>query len=111
MLKAENPLTGAYVYFVDICISFGNQASCFLYENFSRVLAHIYASRAGIEGVSYLDDALQIGDSRDQTNKYLGIFLDICAKIKMPVAEDKTVQATPIIIFLGNLPERNSTHC
>lgn len=101
VLKAENPLTSEFVYFVDLCVSFGNRASCFLYEKFSRALAHVYASRAGQEGVSYLDDSLQIGDGESETNRYLGIFLDICSAINMPIAEDKSVPATPIIIFLG----------
>lgn len=101
VVKAENPLTGKFVYFVDLCISFGSRASCFLYECFSTALAHIYSSRAGIPGVSYLDDALQIGPSHDKTNEYLGIFMDICHTINMPISPEKTVYATQIIIFLG----------
>lgn len=103
VLKAENPLTGKFVYFVDLCVSFGNRASCFLYESFSRALAHIYAAKTGVEGVSYLDDALQVGLGIEQTNQYLGVFLQICDEINMPVAQEKTVCATPIIIFLGML--------
>lgn len=101
VLKAENPLTSKVVFFVDLCVVFGNRASCFLYENFSRVLAHIYSAKAGVDGVSYLDNSLQIGIGEVQTNQYLGIFLDICSQINMPIADDKMVKAMPIIIFLG----------
>lgn len=101
VLKAVNPLTGEEVFFVDLCISFGNRASCFLYENFSKAIAHIYTARTGVKGVSYLDDALQVGVGRDQTNRYLAVFLDICSQINMPISEEKTVFATQIIIFLG----------
>lgn len=89
VLKAENPLTGNEVFFVDLCISFGNRASCLLYERFSRALAHIYHSRSGVPGVSYLDDALQAGVGLRQTNAFLQIFLDICSEINMPVAGEK----------------------
>lgn len=101
VLKAENPLTGRFVYFVDLCVSFGNWASCFLYESFSKAMAHIYQSKAGVPGISYLDDALQAGIGEQQANQFLGIFLQLCQQIGMPVADDKTVTATPIIVFLG----------
>lgn len=101
VLKAENPLTQRMVFFVDLCVCFGNRASCFLYEKFSRALAHVYACKAGEKGVSYLDDSLQVGPSYSRTNEYLGIFLDICSFINMPIADEKTVFATQVIIFLG----------
>lgn len=101
VLKAENPMTRQMVYFVDLCVSFGNRASCFLYEAFSKALAHIYATKTGIKGVSYLDDALQVGVGQQTTNSYLNIFLQICREIRMPIADDKTVLATQVIVFLG----------
>lgn len=110
VVKAENPLTGKFQFFVDTCISFGSRASCFLYEKLSKALAHIYYVKTGVPGVSYLDDALQIGISEEQADVLLQAYLNICSQINMPMADDKTVYATQIIIFLGMLLNaRNGT--
>lgn len=103
VLKAENPLTSKISYFVDLCCSFGNRASCFLFEAFSKAIAHIYRFKTGIQGVWYLDDGLQIGLGQDHTNLLLRKCLEIYSQIGMPVSPEKTVMATPVIKFLGLL--------
>lgn len=51
----------------------------------------------------YLDDGLQIGISQSHCNENLDIYLGICAEINLPTSAEKTVRATPIIVFLGML--------
>lgn len=101
MLKAENPMTGKIQYFADLCCGFGSSSSCFLYDKISRALRHIYRWKSGMDGIVFLDDALQIGLNEKNCNDNLDIYLGICAYINLPIAEEKTVRATRVIIFLG----------
>lgn len=103
MLKARNPLTNKYQFFVDLSCGFGSSSSCFLYDKISRVLRHLYHWRTGEEAVVYLDDGLQIGLSEQLCNANLDAYLLICQEISLPTSEEKTVRATRIIVFLGLL--------
>lgn len=103
MLKAENPLSGKMVYFIDLCCGYGSSSSCFLYDKLSRALRHLYKFRTGVEGVVYLDDALQIGISRNNCDYLLMQYLSICAEINLPMSHEKTMHAASVIVFLGTL--------
>lgn len=103
LLKATNPKTDKVQFFVDLCCGFGCSSSCFLYSKVSSCIRHIYRWRAGIDGVVYLDDGLQIGRNEKETNYLLSIYLGICSEINLPVAEEKTETACRLIKFLGLL--------
>lgn len=103
MLKAENPRSGKWCYFIDLCCGFDSSSSCFLYDKISKLLRHLYRWKSGFDGVVYLDDALQIGFSEQNCNSNLQIYLQICADINLPIAHEKTERVTKIIIFLGML--------
>ena len=50
---------------------------------------------------NYLDDFLFIATAQQVCDGMLTTFMDLCADICFPVAEDKTEYATSQIIFLG----------
>lgn len=81
MIKAKNPLTDRWSYFVDLNCGFGSSSSCFLYDKVSQVLHHLYHWRTGEHAVVYLDDGLQAGISEDDCNDNLDSYLQICHEI------------------------------
>lgn len=101
ILKAENPLTKKYQYFVDLCCGFGSRSSCFLYSKVSSCLRHIYRWKTQADCIVYLDDGLQIGLSEGDCNQKLDSYLGICEDIGLPISDEKTERAVRIIIFLG----------
>lgn len=103
MLKAKNPLTKKWSYFVDLNCGFGSSSSCFLYDKVSRLLRHLYKWKTGMEAVVYLDDGLQMGLSETLCNRNLDTYLNICREINLPTSDEKTVRATRVINFLGLL--------
>ena len=62
IMKAENPLTGKVVYFVEKCLLFGASISCSHFQHFSNALKHIYQFRVHNRNstTNYLDNFLFI---------------------------------------------------
>ena len=88
-------------FFYDRCLPMGARSSCFLFESFSTALEFLVKAR-GHKGVChYLDDFLFIHSSHEGCSKMLEDFKQICSDIKVPLAEDKTVEPTQDIEFLG----------
>ena len=102
-MKATSPLDGKTYYFFDKCIPFGSSRSCALFQAVSDAIAHIVRYATHQELVNYLDDFLFAALIKLVCNGHLNKFLEICAKIKFPVALNKTVFATTVITFLGFL--------
>ena len=105
IFKAENPKTGKVMYFVDKCLPFGASISCALFQKFSNALKHIIEVTSGrhFAITNYLDDFLFVDISEKSCNQMVNTFLDICNRICLPVAEDKTEWASFHIVFLGIL--------
>ena len=107
VMKARNPRTGDWVFFIDKCLPFGASISCAHFQRFSNAL------KAIVEGISgqlrktlitnYLDDFLFIYISIQSCNAIVIIFLNVCERIRFPVSLDKTEWASPRIVFLGML--------
>ena len=105
LLKAEHPLTGRTLYFVDKNIPFGASASCFLFTAFSDSLKFLVEAITGkhYQVTNYLDDFLFVETSRIECNRLVQSFITLCTDIGCPIAHDKTEWADQIITFLGIL--------
>lgn len=93
-------------YFVDKCLPMGCAISCSLFEKFSSIIEWLVRDRtqgvheAGLD--HYLDDFFFAG--RENTSVCANLmynFEQLCKELGVPIAEDKTVLPTPVLVFLG----------
>ena len=103
VMKAEHPVSGVTYYFVNRCLPFGSSISCAIFQRVSNAIAHIVSHKTKEDLVNCLNDyffaALLQGWCDDQVK----IFLEVCEQIKFPVAEEKTVWSSTLMVFLGLL--------
>ncbi|KAJ8307155.1 hypothetical protein KUTeg_015239 [Tegillarca granosa] len=90
-------------YFIDKCLPFGCSISCSLFEKFSTFLQWLFIFRSRCDNiVHYLDDFILAGTADSNDCKHLmKCFTDICFEIGVPLAHDKTIGPTPVLVFLG----------
>ena len=71
----------------------------------SDAVKHIVEWKAGVpRSISnYLDDYLFVAFTLRLCNRLVKIFLDFCQEVGIPVATEKTVWVTRVIVFLGIL--------
>ena len=105
-MRARNPVTKEWMFFVDKCLPFGASISCALFQRFLDALKHLneYQSKTNKDDITnYLDDFLFIAVTLCRCNQLIDNFLKLCDKIGVPIAVEKTEWATLQIIFLGIL--------
>lgn len=90
------------LYYHDKCLPMGVSSACQIFERFSTGL-HWIGQNFMNEGIMFhiLDDFLIVAQSRDLCEIYLKQFLDVCDKIGVPMAPDKTVGPAHCLTFLG----------
>ena len=112
IMKAVDPETGKTYFFIDKCLPFGASISCALFQQFSDTLHFVFKYSIGNLDITinYLDDFLLITLCRMQCNQNMAKFLALCEKIGCPLAKEKTVFATIMMVFLGMLMDGVS-HC
>ena len=103
IMKAKDPKTGIFKYFVDKCLPFGASISCAHFQTFSNAVAHIVRAKTGKDLINYLDDYFFTVLMKLLCNSQVQTFLDICKLIKFPVSLEKTFWATTQLVFLGLL--------
>ena len=105
LMKALNPQTKKWQYFVDKCLPFGASISCALFQRFSNALKFLIEVKAKIPRTvtNYLDDFLFVAKSILRCNHIINMFLHMCSELGIPIAEDKTEWASMRIVFLGIL--------
>ena len=103
VMKARSPLDGKWYYFVDKCLPFGASISCSHYQAVSDTVAYLVEFRTGKIVINYLDDYLFAHYFKNLCDNQVVVFLEICHKIGLPVADDKTFSGTELLIFLGFL--------
>lgn len=90
-------------YYFDKCLPMGCAISCSLFEKFSSFLEWAVRTNCNTEDLlHYLDDFLF--GSEKNSNQCLTTMLafnQLCSQLGVPIASEKTVWPTPIIIFLG----------
>ena len=81
----------------------GASISCAIFEKFSSALHWLTEKRSGNRNIQhYLDDFLFGGEANTlQCQKSLSIFCEVCNLWGVPLAEDKTVEPTEVLTFLG----------
>ena len=110
VIKALNPITRMYRFFVDKCLPFGASISCAVFQEFSDVLRYLLEWRIQMMNriTNYLDDFLFIAYTLALCNWMIDQFLCLCEEIGCLINEDKTEWATDRIIFLGILLDGRS---
>ena len=105
IMKAQDPRTGKWYYFVDKCLPFGTSISCAIFQKFSDAIKYIFEVRSKAQGVvtNYLDDFLFLALTLWHCNWLISQFLQLCALLGVPILKDKMVWANEIVIFLGLL--------
>ena len=105
ILKARNPITNEWEFYVEKNLPFGHSISCSHFQRFSNGLRHIYEHMLGVSmiSVNYIDDFLFLAPSQAVCNARVRFFLNLCEKLGIPVALEKTEWARTEIVFLGIL--------
>ena len=105
IMKARDPNTKEWYYFVDKCLPFGVSISCALFQRFSDALCFLMEARLQVQKriTNYLDDFLFIARTLLACNFMIKQFLQLCEEIGVPVDFEKTEWASKIITFLGIL--------
>ena len=105
VMKARDPRTNEWKYFIDKCLPFGASISCALFQRFSDSLCFLIEHKLQVSKriTNYLDDFLFIARMLVRCNFMLQQFLQLCADLGIPVAMEKTEWGTEIIVFLGIL--------
>ena len=103
VMKAKDPETGKFKFFVDKCLPFGASISCAHFQAVSDAVAHLVKWRMGKVVINYLDDYLFIAFLAMFCKNQLTEFLKICTLLNFPIALDKTFWATTRMVFLGLL--------
>ena len=89
VMKALNPWTKKWQYFIDKCLPFGASISCAIFQRISDALKHIAQVRTRTDITNYLDDFLFIALTIMRCNFLLQQFLELCHELGFPIAEDK----------------------
>ena len=109
-MKARDPRTGKWQFFIDKCLPFGARISCTLFQMVSDALRHLLEfkvspclpdARHSIN--NYLNDFLFIVRTLLICNWLIQQFLDLCSQVGIPIAMEKTEWATQLVMFLGIL--------
>ena len=108
-MKARDPMTKAWKYFVDKCLPFGSLISCALFQCFSDALRHITEHRLQVRNriMNYLDDFLFVAITIFFCNYMINQFLNLCKELGIPVSLEKTEWASDLMIILGILLNRS----
>lgn len=89
-------------YFYDKCLPMGCSSSCKIFETFSTAVEWIANIKAGCTHVVHiLDEFLLIEKSEQLAQRSLDRFLNTCARIGIPMSDEKTYLPTQVIELLG----------
>ena len=105
VMKAQNPVVGQWQFFIDKCLPFGTSISCAVFQRISDAIKYLIEHRTDtiFEITNYLDDFLFLVLTLAKCNGLIKEFLDLCNMIGIPIADDKTVWANELVVFLGVL--------
>ena len=108
-------------FYYDRCLPMGCSASCQLFEEFSSALEYLVAFHTHQKVIHVLDDFLFLAKNQADCQIGLHYFLDLCKKVGVPIAHEKTVFLTTNLTFLGieldtitqiaRLPDDKITKC
>ena len=109
IMKARDPRTNQWCYFVEKCLLFRASISCAHFQRFLNALCHLAKYKSGSDNITnYLDEFLFMAYLKCLCNAMIQAFLDLCAQVGVPIAMEKTKWAVVQIIFLGLLLDGRS---
>lgn len=90
-------------FYFDKNLAMGLSASCALWEKFATFIEWVVRYISGKNSVEhFVDDFLLVGrPNSDECTVLMKTFRDVCSNFGVPVAEDKTIGPSPVIVFLG----------
>jgi hypothetical protein len=90
-------------YFFDKCLPMGASISCSLFEKFLTALHWFIQQESNNDNIlHYLDDFLFGGKAETkQCCNTLKVFQESCKVWGVPLADDKTVEPTKVLVLLG----------
>ena len=89
-------------YYYDKCLAQGCSSSCRIFERFSTALEWILKEKFGVENVCHvLDDFMFMALVYLECERFLEAWKNLCKLLRIPLAENKTLDPAQIMIFLG----------
>ncbi|VDI63102.1 Hypothetical predicted protein [Mytilus galloprovincialis] len=89
-------------YYIDKAMAMGCSISCAIFEKFSTFLHWVLKSKSGSNNIDDLDDFLFGGKSdSDEYEQLMFQYDEICKKLGVPLANEKTEGPTTLIEYLG----------
>ena len=89
-------------YYIDMTLPMGLKPSCLIWEYYATALEWIFKHCIGIEVVvHYIDDFLFVIKLKATAEQQLVRALEICKRLGLPMASDKTEGPTTKLTFLG----------
>ena len=88
VMKARDPITNEWQFFVDKCLPFGASISCALFQRFSNALCYLFEYKTNTQGqvTNYLDDFLFLALTILGCNCLIRTFLNLCDQLGVPVS-------------------------
>lgn len=88
------------LFYYDKCLPMGCSSSCQIFEQFSTAIQWIGKNDMPSGLIFHiLDDFLIIAQTKEDCKYYLEQFLEICGKIGIPMAPNKTVGPEKVLTF------------
>ena len=90
-------------YFIDKCIPMGCSISCSTFEKNSTFLHWLTTKESNSENLDhYLDDFFFAGKANsNDCQSLMTTFINICKKLQVPIADEKTEGPTCVMEYLG----------
>ena len=96
--------------YYDKCMPMGCSSSCKTFETFSTAVEWTAQDKLGIANhIHLLEDFLLIQTTESQCSRSLGLFLELCDFLGIPMAPEKTFAPSTILTFAG--VELDTIHC
>lgn len=89
--------------YIDRCLPMGAASSCRTFQRISDALAWTVMTTCPVQCTifNYLDDFLVLARDQDACSKVLKHFTKLCEELGFPLASQKTVWSTQVLVFLG----------
>ena len=90
-------------YYVDSMLPMGLSLSCALFEKFATFIHWLVSYVTGLHSLDhYLDDFIMAGEKDSENCQILvDTFSSLCDEVGVPIAENKSVGPTTVLVFLG----------
>lgn len=90
-------------FYFDKCLPMGCSRAPMLFETFSTFIHWCVAYKSGLQTLDhFLDDFIFVGSNKtDECVRLAVTFEQICSELEIPVAAEKSVGPTTVLVFLG----------